>query len=56
MSVSIESDPTAPGYRLFVGVDIAAATLTAVWTAPAASPSRPLTLDQTPGGFTPNTV
>lgn len=38
-------------YRLFVGVDIAAATFTAVWMAPSASPSRPLTLDQTPQGF-----
>ena len=28
MSVSSESDPTSPAYRLFVGVDIAAATLT----------------------------
>lgn len=51
MSVSIESPCTAPAYRLFVGVDIAAATLTAVWTTPGASPSRPLILDQTPGGF-----
>jgi len=51
MSVSIESPCTAPAYRLFVGVDIAAATLTAVWTTPVASPSRPLILDQTPGGF-----
>ncbi len=51
MPVSIESSPPAPAYRLFVGVDIAAATLTAVWTAPGTAPSRPLTLDQTPGGF-----
>ncbi len=38
-------------YRLFVGVDIAAATFTAVWMAPGAAPGRPLTLDQTPQGF-----
>jgi len=30
MPVSIESSHTAPAYRLVVGVDIAAATLTAV--------------------------
>jgi len=51
MPVSIESSHTAPAYRLVVGVDIAAATLTAVWTAPGTAPSRPLTVDQTPGGF-----
>ena len=45
--------PTMPPsrYRLFVGVDIAAATATAVWLTPGAAPSRPFTLAQTPQGF-----
>ena len=38
-------------YRLFVGVDSAAATFTAVWMAPNTRLGRPLTLDQTPQGF-----
>jgi transposase len=41
----------APIYRLFVGVDIAAKTLTAAWQAPGGAPGRPLTLEQTPAGF-----
>jgi len=49
MPVAAASSPST--YRLFAGVDIAAATFTAVWMAPGASPSRPLTLDQTPQGF-----
>jgi transposase len=36
---------------LFVGIDIAAKTLTAVWQAPDGPASRPLTLEQTPSGF-----
>ncbi len=48
MSVDAASSPSI--YRLFAGVDIAAATFTTVWMAPGASPSRPLTLDQTPQG------
>ncbi len=38
-------------YHLYVGVDIAAKTLTAAWMAPGATPGRPLTVDQTPQGF-----
>jgi len=38
-------------YQLYVGVDIAAKTLTAAWMAPGATPGRPLTVDQTPQGF-----
>ena len=49
MPVAAASSPST--YRLFAGVDIAAATFTAVWMAPGASPSRPLTRDQTPQGF-----
>jgi len=44
--------PSVPSpYRLFAGIDIAATTFTAVWIAPGATPSRALTLDQTPHGF-----
>ena len=45
------SIPSPARYRLFVGVDIAAQTFTTVWMAPGASPGRPVTLDQTPQGF-----
>ena len=48
MSGDSASSPST--YRLFVGIDIAAATFTTVWMAPGASASRPLTLDQTPQG------
>jgi len=48
MPIAAASSPST--YRLFAGVDSAAATFTAVWMAPGASPSRPLTLDQTPQG------
>jgi len=44
------STRTSP-YQLYVGVDIAAKTLTAAWMAPGATPGRPLTVDQTPQGF-----
>jgi transposase len=40
-----------PPYQVFVGVDIAAKTFTAVWLAPGGSPSRPCTLEQTAQGF-----
>src|SRR5215831_20674424 len=41
----------ASRYHLFVGVDIAYQTLTAVYLPPGAAPSRPLTVDNTPEGF-----
>ena len=41
----------APGYRLFVGVDIAATTAVAVWQAADGSATRPLTIEQTAQGF-----
>jgi transposase len=47
----VQPTPSTSRYRLFVGVDIAAATFTAVWRAASAPPSRPLTLEQTPQGF-----
>ena len=37
-------------YRLFVGVDIAAATVTAAWQPPRGGPGTPYTYDQTPAG------
>ena len=37
-------------YRLFVGVDIAAATVTAAWQPPRGGPGAPYTYDQTPAG------
>jgi transposase len=43
--------PSASSYDLFVGVDVAYQTLTAVWLAPGAAPSRPLTVDNTPQGY-----
>jgi len=41
----------SPTYQLFVGVDIAAATFTAAWTAPDRVLSTPRTFDQSPAGF-----
>ena len=41
----------AKNYQLFVGIDIAAATCTVVWTQGGVPSMRPLTLDQTPQGF-----
>lgn len=38
-------------YRLYVGVDVAAATFTAAWLAPGGHPSAPLTRDQAPAGY-----
>ncbi|MBO0795720.1 MAG: transposase, partial [Ktedonobacteraceae bacterium] len=43
-------DQTVP-YELFVGVDIAAATATAAWQLPKQKPSKPITIEQTPEGF-----
>ncbi len=51
VSKCITGSSPAPRYQLYVGVDIAAKTLTAAWMAPGAAPSRPLTVDQTPQGF-----
>ena len=39
-------------FVLFVGVDIAATSFTAAWTAPGRAPSTPRTFAQTPQGFT----
>lgn len=45
------SAPTAAPTTLFVGVDIAAESFTAVWQRPDSSPTRPLTFEQSPTGF-----
>jgi transposase len=47
----MRSDPPTTAYELFVGVDIAAATATVAWQAPKQKPSKPLTIEQTPDGF-----
>jgi transposase len=47
MSASLPS----PVYRLFVGIDIAAATATCAWIQPGASSTRPLTIEQSPAGI-----
>jgi transposase len=39
-------------YRLFVGIDIAAKTCAVAWTSASSQPSRAITIDQTPRGFT----
>ncbi len=44
-------DGTLPPPKLFVGVDIAAATATVAWMTPGAKPSRSFTIAQTPQGF-----
>jgi transposase len=41
----------ADTYRLFVGIDIAAATATVSWQVPGRSPSTAITIDQTPEGY-----
>jgi transposase len=41
----------SPAYRLFVGVDIAAATATVAWLLPGAPITRPITIEQTPFGI-----
>lgn len=38
-------------YHLFVGVDIAAATAVVAWQAPDQKPGKPITIEQTPEGF-----
>lgn len=40
-----------PGYQLFVGIDIAATSFTAVWSASPHPDQRPATFAQTPDGF-----
>lgn len=40
-----------PSYRLFVGVDIAAASFTAAWMSPGGTPTRSVTFDQTAAGY-----
>lgn len=49
--ISMRSSPPAAPYELFVGADIAAATATAAWQAPTLKPGKPLTIPQTPEGF-----
>ena len=39
-------------YALFVGIDVAAKTVTAAWTTDGTTSSRPLTIAQTPQGYT----
>jgi transposase len=43
--------PLDATYQLFVGVDIAAATATAAWQTPKQKPSKPITFEQIPEGF-----
>jgi transposase len=45
------SSDHATWYQLFVGADIAAATVTVAWPRPQQKPSKPVTLEQTPEGF-----
>ncbi len=40
-----------PGYRLYVGIDIAADTFTAAWLAGGGTPSTPFSAEQAPSGF-----
>jgi transposase len=47
----MDASEMTPAYRLFVGVDIAAATATVAWRSPEGPVSRPITIDQTPRGF-----
>ena len=45
-------NPTQPSrYRLYAGVDVAAKTATVAWAEPGGTPSRSVTIDQTPQGF-----
>jgi transposase len=41
---------TAPDYQLFVGVDVAAASVTCCWMTPDGAPTRPVVIAQTPAG------
>ena len=43
---------TSSTYRVFVGVDIAAKTVMVAWLCPGESISRPISIEQTPTGFT----
>jgi transposase len=45
------SSDHATQYQLFVGVDIAAATATVAWQRPQQKANKPITLEQTPEGF-----
>jgi hypothetical protein len=47
----MHDSPAHPSYQLFVGVDIAAVTATVAWQAPQQKPSKPIIIEQTPGGF-----
>src|SRR4051794_13475979 len=47
----MDASETTPGYRLVVGVDIAAATATVAWRSPDGPVRRPITIEQTPRGF-----
>lgn len=39
-------------YQLFVGIDIAATSVTCSWRSADGSPTRPITIDQTAAGYT----
>ncbi len=45
------SSPSSPDYRCFVGVDIAATSFTALWTADGRTLPRATTFAQSPAGF-----
>ncbi|HSH79764.1 MAG TPA: IS110 family transposase [Herpetosiphonaceae bacterium] len=45
------SSPSVPTYRLFVGVDIAATSFTALWTMDIRTLPRAVSFSQTPAGF-----
>ncbi len=47
----METAAPRPDYRLFVGVDIAAASATASWLRPGSCPTRAITIEQTAAGF-----
>ncbi len=47
----MRSAPSHPTYRCFVGVDIAAASFTAIWTTDGRPLPRPATFSQSPTGF-----
>ena len=41
----------SPPYQRFVGIDVAATSVTAAWVCSTGAISRPLTIRQTPAGF-----
>ena len=47
----MDASETRPGYRLFVGVDIAAATATVAWRSVGGPVGRPIRIEQTSRGF-----